>query len=375
MNNTLEVLHLSRGSEIEHSHEAKYIWRVETVEKTRDSFVDQLKGLACFLVVFGHVIMGIRKAGIPTLKSMVFVEEYIWTFHVPLFMFLSGYVYRLTGGWEAKGTRKKFLLHKLFNLGIPYFVFSSIYILINSVTSGVNNSSSISDILMLWRTPVAQYWFLYALFILFVIWSIIPGEGTTPNLILTTICTFVSIMPINLGVFASSMRMSLFFGLGTVVNIKRIREWPLKIKNLVIITQVLGAILFLNIINENAITSRFFSVLGIVTSIVAVSLLDKCDCVEKCMLVLNRYSFPIYLLHTIFTAGFRIVFLKVGVNNYLLHVLLGIIVGIGIPIIGMNIIKNCKILLFLFYPSSTVMYIREKSWKQCVNLYCKQKNP
>lgn len=43
------------------------------MEKTRDSFVDQLKGLACFLVVFGHVIMGIRKAGIPTPKSMVFV--------------------------------------------------------------------------------------------------------------------------------------------------------------------------------------------------------------------------------------------------------------------------------------------------------------
>lgn len=107
MNNTLEVLHLNRGSEIEHSYETKYIWRVETVEKTRDSFVDQLKGLACFLVVFGHVIMWIRKAGISTPKSMVFVEEYIWTFHVPLFMFLSGYVYRLTGGWEAKGTRKK----------------------------------------------------------------------------------------------------------------------------------------------------------------------------------------------------------------------------------------------------------------------------
>ena len=166
-------------------------------------------------------------------------------------------------------------------------------------------------------------------------------------------------MPINLGIFASSMWMSLFFGLGTVVNIKKIREWPLKIKNLIIISQVLGAIFFLNIISENAITSCFFALLGIVTSIVAVSLLDKCDCVEKCMLVLNRYSFPIYLLHTIFTAGFRIVLLKVGVSNYLLHVLLGIIVGIGIPIIGMNVIKSCKILLFIFYPSSTVMRLRK----------------
>lgn len=183
--------------------------------------------------------------------------------------------------------------------------------------------------------------------------------GTTTDLVLTTICTFVSIMPVNLGNFASSMWMSLFFGLGTVVNIKKIREWPLKIKNLIIICQVLGAILFLNIINGNAITSRFFAVLGIVTSIVFISLFDKFDCVEKCMLLLNRYSFPIYLLHTIFTAGFRIVLLKVGVSNYLLHVLLGIIVGIGIPIIGMNVIKNCKILLFIFYPSSTVMRLKK----------------
>lgn len=166
-------------------------------------------------------------------------------------------------------------------------------------------------------------------------------------------------MPVNLRNFASSMWMSLFFGLGTVVNIKKIREWPLKIKYSIIICQVLGAILFLNIINENAITIRFFSVLGIVTSIVAISLFNKCDCVEKCMLLLNRYSFPIYLLHTIFTAGFRIVLLKVGVSNYLLHVLLGIIVGIGIPIIGMNVIKNCKILLFIFYPSSTVMHLKK----------------
>lgn len=98
------LIYPNAGSETRNSYEAKYIGRVETVEKTRDSFVDQLKGLACFLVVFGHVIMGIRKAGIPTPKSMIFVEEYIWTFHVPLFMFLSGYVYRLTGGFYPSST-------------------------------------------------------------------------------------------------------------------------------------------------------------------------------------------------------------------------------------------------------------------------------
>ena len=259
------------------------------MEKTRDSFVDQLKGLACFLVVFGHVIMGVRKAGIPTPKSMVFVEDYIWTFHVPLFMFLSGYVYRLTGGWKAKGTRKNFLLHKLLNLGIPYFVFSSIYILINSLTSEVNNSSNISDILILWRTPVAQYWFLYALFFLFVIWSIIPGGDSNLNLLLTTVCTIVSIIPLNFGIFASSLEMALFFGLGTIINIQKIREWPLKIKNALIISQVLGAICFLNIITKNAITDKVFSIVGIIVSVAIVSIIGKYNYADKYLLF---YGYP-----------------------------------------------------------------------------------
>lgn len=63
----------------------------------RDKVADLLKGYACFLVLFGHVIMGVRKCGqvdIPVGAQTL--ENVIWSFHVALFMFVSGYVYRYT---------------------------------------------------------------------------------------------------------------------------------------------------------------------------------------------------------------------------------------------------------------------------------------
>lgn len=67
----------------------------------RDKLVDCLRGYACLLVVFGHVIMGIRKwGGIPTFEYPL--EKFIWTFHVSLFFFLSGYNVKLLKSGNQK---------------------------------------------------------------------------------------------------------------------------------------------------------------------------------------------------------------------------------------------------------------------------------
>lgn len=47
----------------------------------RDSTVDVLRGFAIFLVVFGHIIH------VPEARAI------IWGFHMPIFFFLSGYLF------------------------------------------------------------------------------------------------------------------------------------------------------------------------------------------------------------------------------------------------------------------------------------------
>ena len=157
----------------------------------RNKLVDCLKAYSCLLVVFGHVILGIQNMGgvaQPWFASPL--KDFIWTFHVPLFMFLSGFVYRLTGEWKGKKTRWQFILHKAVNLGVPYFVFSILYILINSLIPGTNTEYSLRDILFLWKTPAAQYWFLRTLFILFVMYALL--SRFLSNVWITAILTALS---------------------------------------------------------------------------------------------------------------------------------------------------------------------------------------
>lgn len=75
--------------------------REEKILVNRDKLTDCLKGYACLLVVFGHVIQGIRNAGIIVPNKEPMVETFLWSFHVALFMFLSGYVYYLRGGGKV----------------------------------------------------------------------------------------------------------------------------------------------------------------------------------------------------------------------------------------------------------------------------------
>lgn len=152
----------------------------------RDKNVDFLKGYACLLVIFGHVILGIETSGIAVPAAIPVTEKFLWSFHIDLFMFLSGFVYSLTGGWISKKTRFSFIKNKFFSLAVPYFVFAALYIIVNSLTPGVNNQNSLKDILTLWYKPIAQYWFIFALFWLFVIYTVF-SKIIPNNIVLTAV--------------------------------------------------------------------------------------------------------------------------------------------------------------------------------------------
>ena len=66
----------------------------------RLDYVDFLKGLAIFLMVMGHFLGwqwgGSIDAHIPDdVKYVTIVRDFIYSFHMPLFFFLSGYVFNM----------------------------------------------------------------------------------------------------------------------------------------------------------------------------------------------------------------------------------------------------------------------------------------
>ncbi|MBB3445727.1 MULTISPECIES: acyltransferase family protein [unclassified Rhizobium] len=82
--------------------------------------IERLKGLAIILVVWGHTYdaafpvwaIGLRKA--------------IYAFHMPLFMFLSGYVFVYVGAHKLKGSLSTYTSKRAKRLLIPFFIMAAI---------------------------------------------------------------------------------------------------------------------------------------------------------------------------------------------------------------------------------------------------------
>ena len=94
----------------------------------RIEWLDSLKGFAIFLVVVGHVILGYMHTGmfIEHQWSLQFVYDVIYSFHMPLFFIISGFLYKLT--WRQKDIRlAKSISNKVLNMVLMYILFSVVF--------------------------------------------------------------------------------------------------------------------------------------------------------------------------------------------------------------------------------------------------------
>ena len=72
---------------------------------------------------------------------------------------------------------------------------------------------------------------------------------------------------------------------------------------------------------------------------------------RKVMDFLAKYTMPIFLMHTLFAAPMRTVLLKTGIENAVIHVVLGLGISFIGPIIAAWIMKKTKWLEFFLYPN------------------------
>lgn len=85
----------------------------KTAARTREKWVDDVKVIACILVVLGHFFQSMTKSNIlPENGLYQWFNTTIYYFHVPLFFICSGYLYQKyskvnsVGSW-CKNVAKK----------------------------------------------------------------------------------------------------------------------------------------------------------------------------------------------------------------------------------------------------------------------------
>jgi len=138
--------------------------------KTREKWVDDIKVIACILVVLGHFFQSMTKASImPENDLYKWFNTTIYYFHVPLFFICSGYLYQKYSKVNSLGSWRRNVAKKMLALGVPYATFTTAtWVLKKVFSSSVNDQiGGLGDTLFL--HPTAPYWYLYALFFIFLV--------------------------------------------------------------------------------------------------------------------------------------------------------------------------------------------------------------
>lgn len=140
----------------------------QTAVRTREKWVDDVKVIACILVVLGHFLASVQSYA-PGGVLYEWFHKAIYYFHVPLFFICSGYLYQKYSQIDDIKSYLKNISKKALALGIPYVTFSSVTWVLKTVFSrDVNNQiGGFCDTLFL--HPTAPYWYLYALFFIFLV--------------------------------------------------------------------------------------------------------------------------------------------------------------------------------------------------------------
>lgn len=147
----------------------------------RIEWIDTAKGIGLLLVMFGHL-------------HVPYMSTWIYTFHMPLFFFLSGVVF--SGG---KYSFKEFCIRRVKSLVVPYFCLGFViylfYVIVNAVI-GAENSLYGTNIDMLKNLFIQEHfwtiWFLACLFVVEIlwywIWKIFSRWTVAPAVISVSIC-------------------------------------------------------------------------------------------------------------------------------------------------------------------------------------------
>jgi fucose 4-O-acetylase-like acetyltransferase len=327
------------------------------MKTTRLISIDIAKAICIILVVIGHY----NPDNSPEWYNQL--NQLIYTFHMPLFVFVSGYVYWAT----RKPVNYKDFIEKKFNrLMIPYFFVSVIIIgikLLSEKGLHMENPVSITTFYEMLYLPVAGYflWFIYTLFLIFLI---APFFSTNKKLIIFLILSLILFcVPLdfpNLFCLAQLKNYLFYFVLGCVLyEWVTIRHFVSKIHSFITLLIFVGFYMLNHFIEINWIiqlTSFCLPPVGIIfISTISKHIAQRTTSIKNVLIYVSTCSYTIYLFHTTFEGFAKALLLKIPIANYIgenpaFIVSATIVVAVGViaPMIIHNIIvRRSKLFSFL----------------------------
>ena len=276
-------------------------------------------------------------------------DSVVYSFHMPLFFFLSGLFFYHS---FSKRGGIGLTLNKVDAIVYPYLVWSILQGSVEALLSNYTNGSvTLSEVFTLWE-PRAQFWFLYALFFVFVsscaIFYFVSEKYAALVFILACIIYLSSSAIPNirpLGFIANNL---VYFILGiifTKYDFSRI----FSSKSALLITVfafISSQYLFHGYLGKlytdkgvESLLLAFVSILFVVSLSIAITKVPS-----RFLAYIGASSMAIYLMHILVGSGARVILNKVfSIDALVIHLIVGCLAGVLLPLLGLKIINTLKI--------------------------------
>jgi len=313
----------------------KLPWEIEV--KPHVGWVDVFRGIAIVLVVLGHTGRGLDHRGLLHFEG-TFTDRWVYSFHMPAFFFAAG----LFAGQSLRRGRRAFVVDKFRSIAWPYLVWSVIYI--TSLRLFAGSSTTAFDPMMFARLPyepVGNYWFLYVLFVIQVAYAIVAPLRLGSYLFWSGAVALWLAEPFkpfdagggSLWALHNVMKYAVYFALGDACSTHGLVQ---RAAGSLALAAVLFAVLTLLIDGGHSAAEQWWdlplAICGIYGLIELSSWLDG-QRGTSWLAILGRRSMEIYVAHNFATVALRILLLRLGVVDAALHLTLGTVAGVTLPLL------------------------------------------
>lgn len=322
---------------------------------------DVAKAICIILVVIGHYA--------PASSPAWYHEfhDWIYTFHMPLFMFASGYIYI---AFKKDEEYRFFIWKKIKRLMIPYFTTSIIIISIKLLSQKgmyVENPVGITSYIKMFYLPEAGYflWFIWALFLIYVFMPLFSNKKTRTALFFIAIILHYA-FPFTLTklfCISQAANMLIWFTLGVMIfdwkeclgRLLYHRQYSIMMQWFILSVFICASLLA--DYNSEGVIMAILPWLGI-GGVMSLSSLLTCYMnkrIIKPLLSIGSSSYIIYLFHTTFE-GFAKSFIHklpvIGGNDNMMFIIgccLVVVTGIiGPMLLHKYILNKSQVTRFLF---------------------------
>lgn len=280
----------------------------------------------------------------------------IYYFHVPLFFICSGYLYQKYSKVTSVGSWYRNVAKKVLALGVPYATFTTAtWVLKKVFSSSVNDQiGGLRETLFL--HPTAPYWYLYALFFIFLVTPTFNSvKAAAVGLVVALAAKGLILTGGGYGVYAVSTVLSneIWFVLGMSICVFNVQLKGRRIQGAIygVLFMILSVVVYKAKISGGVIPFAMGLLACVAVILMVVGVERRFG---RGMDFLAKYTMPIFLMHTLFAAPMRSVLLKLGIGSSVIHVVLGLGISFVGPIIAAWIMKKTKWLEFFLYPNKFV---------------------